>query len=182
MKRKIAGICLLAVFCVFIFHAGNLYASGGGVLYAKAIKAIKEKQYDYAFMQFRAIVRDYPGTKYTQRAMFGTGEYFYNSNMHYEAIEAFSDYIRRYPDSDAGIFARAYLLNIAETIARPTEEDKAMVDGMKKEFFSKPVFLLFSEYKEFSYKSVFGNSFEIRYYLDIIEVYRNGQIFIKIAQ
>ena len=182
MKRKIARVFLLSVFFGFIFCAGDIYASGGGVLYAKAIRAIKQKQYDYALMEFRTIIRDYPGTKYAQRAMFGIGEYFYNNSMHYEAIDAFSDYVAKYPNSDAGIFARAYLLKITEDIARPTEEDRAMLDGMKKEFFSKPVFLLFSEYKELSYRSVFRNSFKIRYYLDIIEVYRNGQIFIKIAQ
>ena len=75
-----------------------------------------------------------------------------------------------------------FLLKIIEEIKDPTWEEKRLFEDIQKDFFSKPLFLLFKEYKETSYKSPLQNKFRIRYYIDNIEVYRNGQLFIKITQ
>jgi hypothetical protein len=68
-----------------------------------------------------------------------------------------------------------------EEIKDPTWEEKRMLENAKRDFFSKPLFLLFTEYKETSYRSALWNKFKIRYYIDNVEVYRNGQLFVKIT-
>ena len=102
--------------------------------------------------------------------------------MYYDAVKGFTEYIKNYPDSKANVFAMAYLLKITEDIKDPTLEEKKMFDKIKQDLFSKPLFLLFRGYKETSYKSPSRNKFKIRYYIDNIEVYRNGKLFIKITQ
>lgn len=102
--------------------------------------------------------------------------------MYNDAIMNFTGYVKNNPDSKANIFAKAYLLKIIEDIKDPTQEEQKLFDDIQKDFFSRPLFLLFREYKETSYKSPLRNKFKIRYYIDNIEVYRNGQLFIKISQ
>lgn len=155
---------------------------GGNGYYENALRYIKEKQYDFALMEFRAIIREHPESKHARESLFAVGEYFYMEGAHYEAIKHFSEYLRRYPDSKAAIFARAYLLKIIQDIENAGGQEKGIAENIEMEFFSQPVFLLFSEYKEVSYKSAFQNKFKIRYYIDKIEIYRNGTLFLKITQ
>lgn len=182
-KRRI--LLLMACF-LFVMSMGNAYGWvlgwGGGIQYDKARYAVKHKRYDIALMEFRSVVKDFPNTAYARESVFAMGEYYYDNKAYYDAIGVFSDYLKNYPNSNGAVFARAYLLKIMEGIQRPVEEDKKAIDDMKKAFFSKPVLLLFSNYKERSYKTAFRNKLKIRYYLDAIEIYRNGQLFVKITQ
>ena len=148
----------------------------GKASYDEAISFIKNKQYDFALMNFRFVARNYPDSKYAADSIFGIGEYFYQEGNNNEASKYFSKYLKLYPESEGAIFARAYLLNIMQA------NDKDVSEELEMEFFSEPLFLLFSEYKEFSYKSAFQNDFSIRYYIDMIEVYRNDKLFIKITK
>jgi len=179
--------CYIWVFaaCLFFLLAPKSLASEnteGRDRYKKAIRFIKEKQYDFALLEFRAIIRDFPESRYTESSLFATGEYFYTRRAYYEASRNFTAYIERYPGSDGAIFARSYLLKIMQGIERPREEEVEALENMEMAFFSQPLVLLFSEYKEVSYKSAFQNNFTIRYYMDTIEVYRNDTLFLKLAQ
>ena len=181
--RKINYIILSAIGLIIIFSAQELYASGfARAGYDAAIRYIKKKQPDFALMEFRGVVRDFPKSPLAQRSIFAIAEYYYDNKMYYDAIKDFTGYVKNYPNSKANVFAKAYLLKIIEEMKDPTLEEKNTFEDIKKEFFSKPLFLLFKEYKETSYKSPSLNKFKIRYYIDNIEVYRNGQLFITIAQ
>jgi len=181
--RKINYIILSAIGLMVIFSAQELYAEGfARARYDAAIRYIKKKQPDFALLEFRSVVRDFPKSPLAQRSVFAIAEYYYDNKMYYDAIKDFTGYVKNYPDSKANVFAKAYLLKIIEEIKDPTREEKNTFEDIKKEIFSKPLFLLFKEYKETSYKSPSRNKFKIRYYIDNIEVYRNGQLFIKIAQ
>lgn len=180
--KKVFYILLLIVCLLFFIGRETLYSQDAKAQYRQAIQFLKEKKYDFAFMAFRAIIRDFPESEYAQKSMFAVGEYFYSQRAYYEALESFAKYIRNYPDSDGAIFAKAHLLKIMQGIERPTEKMKEIIDNIKMNFFSKSLFLLFCEYKEVSYKSAFQNEFTIRYYIDMIEVRRNGKVFIKITQ
>lgn len=180
------------IFCIVLFLiifwgcpcAQKLYAVVGEARarYGEAVRHIKANQLDFAFMEFRSIVRDFPKSPLAQRSAFAIAEYYYENKMHADAAKEFTAHIKNYPDSKANIFAKAYLLKIMEEIQNPTPEEKKMLDDINMYFFSKPLFLLFTEYKEASYKSASLNKFSIRYYIDNIEVYRNGRLFIKITQ
>lgn len=181
MKIKVFYILLFILCLLFLFDVPTLNGQSAEGLYREAIQFIKDKQYDFALLEFRAIIRDFPESKYAQESMFAMGEYFYTQGAYHEAIKNFAEYIRNYPDADGAIFAKAYLLKIMQSIEKPTEEERRVIDNIKTDFFSKALLLLFSEYKEASYKSVFQTVFTVRYYVDITEVYRNGKIFIKIT-
>jgi outer membrane protein assembly factor BamD (BamD/ComL family) len=181
--KKINYIFLFAVGLVIIFSAQKLYASEyARARYDAAIRYIKNKQPDFALMEFRSVIRDFPKSPLAQRSVFAIAEYCYDNKMYNDAIKDFTGYVKSYPSSKANVFAKAYLLKIIEEIANPALEEKDMLEDIKKEFFSTPLFLLFKEYKETSYKSPSRNKFKIRYYIDNIEVYRNGQLFIKVTQ
>ena len=133
-------------------------------------------------MELRSLVRDYPDSRYGQMSLFALGEYYYDRMVYNEAVKRFRKYIERYPDSKVVVFARAYVLKIKKLIMDPSKKNKESIENIELEFFSGPLFLLFSEYKEFSYKSTFQNEFTVRYYIDIVEVYKNGDLFVKITK
>ncbi|MDP2910862.1 MAG: outer membrane protein assembly factor BamD [Candidatus Omnitrophota bacterium] len=181
--KKINYITLSVMGLVIIFSAQELYAAGfARAGYDAAVRHIKKNQPDFALLEFRNVIRDFPKSPLAQKSMFAIAEYYYDNKMYYDAVRGFTGYIKNYPDSKANVFARAYLLKITEEIKDPTWEEKKMFDSIKQDLFSEPLFLLFREYKETSYKSSFQNVFKIRYYIDNIEVYRNDKLFIKISQ
>ncbi len=149
--------------------------------YVKACRFIKQREYDFAFLEFRSIIRDFPDSRYARESEFAIGEYLFMQKMYWESIKNFSEYIRDYPDSNGAIFAKAYILKIMEDIENLTAEQKKDIENIKTELFSEPLFLLFSEYKEISYRSAFNNNFSIRYYVDIIKVYKNDKIFVTVT-
>jgi outer membrane protein assembly factor BamD (BamD/ComL family) len=179
--KKINLIILFIIGLIFVLSGQNVYAGEAGIRYDKAVRCIKLKQPDFAFMEFKSILRDFPESPLAQKSMFAIAEYCYDHKMYYDAILNFTEYINNNPRSKADVFAKAYLLKIMEEIKDPTWEEKRMLEKAKEDFFSKPLFLLSSKYKETSYKSVARNEFRIRYYIDKAEVYRNGQLFVKIT-
>jgi len=178
--KKINYILLFAVGFIVIFGAQNLYGFDAMAQYNKAVRYIKMKQPDFALMEFRGVVRDFPKSVFARKAMFAMAEYCYDNKLYYEAMDNFTEYLNKYPGSKAGVFARAYLLKIMGEINNPSQEETKAFENIKKELFSKPLFLLFKEYKETSYKSDSWNKFKIKYYIDNIEVYRNGRLFLTL--
>lgn len=174
--------CITLFLLIFSFTSQVFASYKGRENYEKAVGHARQKEYDFAFMELRALIHTFPESTYACEALFGLGEYFYLNNIYNEAIEMFSEYVKKYPDSKPAVFAKAYLLKIIEDMKKPTAGQKGSAESLKKDFFSTPKFFMFSEYKEFSYKSVFQNNFKIRYYVDEIEIYRNGELFIKITQ
>lgn len=183
--RKITYVPIfIAGLILFSGGISGLYADGNAkARYDEVVRYIKLKQYDFALMELRSILRDFPETEYFQKSVFAIGEYSYDNKAYYDAIKNFTEYINNYPDSKGVIFAKAYLLRIIEDNKNPTWEEKRVFEDIKKDFFSSPLFLLFSEYKEASsYTSAFQHVFKIRYYIDNVEVYRDDELFITIAQ
>lgn len=180
---KNVGRIIVSLVCfVLISSVPSLAFHSGRAQYDKALRFIEKKNYDFALMELRSIIRQFPESKYAEKALFSISEYYYERGMYYEAIRNFSEYIKTCPDSDGTIFARAYVLKMINIIKGPSEKHKTLIQKLEMAFFSQPLFLLFSDYKEFSYKSIFANSFSIRYYIDAVEIYRNDELFIKITK
>lgn len=180
--KKIFIFLSLAITLLFLFKATILSGQSPKAEYEEAVKSAKEKKADFAFMAFRSIIRNFPETEYARESTFAVGEYYYQIKAYYDAIKYFNEYLKKYPAAPGATFAKAYLLKIKQDIKKPTERQKEIIDEIEMDFFSRPLFLVFSEYKEVSYKSAFQNEFAIRYQLDMIEIHRNGKIFIKITK
>lgn len=80
-------ILLFFICFVLFFGVPVVYRQSARSQYIRAIQCAKEKQYDFAFLEFRGILRDFPKTKYAKEAQFAMGEYFYGLKMYYEAIK-----------------------------------------------------------------------------------------------
>lgn len=178
--KKVELTLLFMAGLVVIFCAQDLYAGEAEDMYRGAVRCIKLKQPDFAFMGFRSIARDFPDSPLAERAIFAMAEYYYDNKMYYDAIKNFTWCAKNYSDLKANVIAKAYLFKIIKEIKDPASEEKEMAEDIKKEFFSKSVFLLFSEYKKTSYRSALLNKFRIKHYADNIDVYRNDQPFLTL--
>jgi outer membrane protein assembly factor BamD (BamD/ComL family) len=179
--KKINYILLFSVLLIIAFCAGDIYGFDAMDQYNRAIGYIKTKRPDFALMEFRGIVRDYPKSLFAQKALFAVAEYCYDNKIYYEALDNFREYLNKYPGSKSGVFAKAYLLKITQDIKDPSQDEKKAFENIKNDFFSKPLFFLFKEYKKTSYKSPSLNRFEIKYNPDNVELYRNNRIFLTLT-
>jgi len=181
--KKLSRIFLFFAISGIIFGAQELYAAYGDAMfrYDKAVKYLKMRKPDFALMEFRGITREFPDSLFAPKATFAIAEYCYDHRMYYDAVANFCSYIKKYPNSKAGVFARAYLLKIMEDINTPSQEEKAFFEDVNKNFFPKQPFVIFKEYKRPSYKSFSLNRFRLKYHADSIEIYRNGALFLKLT-
>lgn len=164
------------IFGIFLL-AGDVYAGQ----YSKALGHVRHKDYDFAFLEFRAVINDNPSARHAKESLFGIGEYYFLQNMNEESADTFQEYIQSNPDSKASIFARAYLLKMLEEETDAKQNEEA-VNEIKNGLFSKPLFLLFSDYKEINYKSPLGYKFKARYYMNSLQIYKDAKPFIKVNQ
>lgn len=178
--KKINIVFLVVAGIIFIFGAQGLYAGEAGARYSEAVRCIKAKQPDFAFMEFRGIIRDFPKSPLAQKSIFAMAEYYYDCGMYRDAIDNFTWCAQDYSDLKANVIAKAYILKIIKEIKEPAFEEKKMVEDIKREFFSKSLFLIFSEYKKTSYRSASLNKFRIKHPAGNIDVYRNDQLFLTI--
>ena len=179
-RQKINPTFIFIAGLIVIFCAQDLYAGELGARYREAIRCVKLKQPDFAFMGFRSIARDFPDNPLAERAIFAMAEYYYDNKMYYDAIKNFTLCAKDCSDFKANVIAKAYILKIIKEIEDPSLEEKEMFEDIKKEFFSKSLILIFSEYKKTSYRSASLNKFKIKYQTDNVDVYRNDQPFLTL--
>jgi predicted negative regulator of RcsB-dependent stress response len=181
--RKINYILLPVIGLIIMFIAQELYASGfARTKYNAAIGYIKKGQPDFALMEFRSLLREFPKSPFAQKSLFAIAEYYYDHGMYEDAIEKFTWCAKDGSDLEANVIAKVYLLKIIKEIENPAPEEKELLEGIKKELSSKSAFLIFSEYKKTCYRSASLNKFKIIHHIDSIDVHRNDQLFVTIIQ
>lgn len=181
--KKISYILLLAA-AFGILLSGQEHCAGWDARagYDAAVGYIRKKQPDFALLEFRRVARDFPGSLFAEKSTCAIAEYYYDRGMYGDAIENFIWCAKKGSDLETNIIAKVYLLKIIQEIENPASEEKEMLEGIKKELSSKSAFLVLSEYKKTYYRSPSLNRFKVKHYADNVEVYRNGQLFIKVTQ
>lgn len=139
------------------------------------------KKPEEIFMRLREIINDHPESPQAEDARFGIAEYFYYQKDYHDALIEFSRFIKKYPEGNAAIFAKIYLLKIYSDPRHNVEIEKSLSMDIEKELYSRPLFLLFSEYEKKSYFSPLGNTYEVRSYTDRVEVYINDMVFYTVT-
>ena len=148
---------------------------------AHSHSAVYGKKPEEIFMRLREIVNYRPDSPEAEDARFGIAEYFYYQKDYRDALIEFSKFIKKYPKGNATIFAKLYLLKIYSDPRHNVKIEKSLSMDIEKELYSRPLFLLFSEYEKKSYFSPLGNTYEVRSYTDKVEVYLNGSVFYTVT-
>ena len=107
---------------------------------------------------------------------FALAEYYFRVNDVFDARSSFQEFIKNNPVGLSTLLANVYLYKIARMTN--TQEKTSEI---KKEIFKDQFILLFDKYKTLKYTSLYGNTYEVRYFVDKIEIFLNGDIFEQIG-
>ena len=173
MKFKILFVIILLV--LLSWNSGN--AQEERQLYSMAASAVKSGDLDTAFMHFRSLLENYPESKYRENPLFAIGEYYYLIADYSDAVKTFISFISDYPDSKGRQFALAYLLKIAQI-----RGEESLVKSLEEKIVTlRQLTLLFSDFKEYKYRSSLLKEHRVIYYIDKVEFYVDKELFAKIS-
>jgi hypothetical protein len=145
--------------------------------YYNIVKEIRTGSADFAFMKMRGFAREYPKSIYEPKVRFAIAEYYFQTRNYPDAINAIISYITDYPDDKSTIFAYAVLYKIISEHRGNPE----LLEKLKEKFFSKPLFLIFSEAKIKSYNSILNNKYKIAEYVEKVEIFKNNELFCAVT-
>jgi len=171
MKRTM----ILVIIGIWLGSTG--FAPGSFQNYSKAVKFAKAGQVHFAFMHYNKIIRNFPNSKYRNKALFATGEYYFHNSGMKQATQAFQLFIDENPDAKERLYALAYLLNIANQGG-----DEAFVQGLEKQIIDlQQVSFVFRSEKEIAYRSPLYQNHKAVIHIDKIEFYVEGKLFAKVS-
>lgn len=163
------------VICLWLATVGM--TPGASEMYIKATKFAKTGQNYFAFMQFNNLLRNFPDSKYRQRALFATGEYYFELFGFDEAVQAFETYIAENPDSQEKLYALAYLLNIAKQ-----NNNESITQELEKKIVNlQKVSFVFREQKEIAYLSPLNKNYKAVIHIDNIECFVEGELLAQVS-
>lgn len=177
MKMRKFRVTVLMLFFILLFLQ-NGYAQAGqdAKLYSQAIRSVQSGTTDFAFLQFYKLANSYPESKFLENALFSIGEYYFSTNNYSAAFQIFNKFIKKYPQSKAKFPALAYLLKISNK-----EQNEALVKELEQKIKAeKRTIFLFGDCKEYTYKSSFSKIYRVLCFIDKMEFYVDGQLFMEI--
>ena len=173
MIKKVISLYFLAV---IIVSSSNAYARQDTRLYFRGINAARKGNLDFAFVKFDRLISLFPESKYSDKALFAVGEYYFLIADYYDAAQRFTQFVEKYPESEIKIFALLYLLEIAR---RKGNQDE--VDRLEREIVtSQQLSLLFRDFKEYTYTSALSITYKAVYFIDKVEFYRDDKLFTEV--
>ena len=177
MKPKYLIILILVL---TLTSCANIHVSGQ--LYQDARIYVKEGRKDFAFLSLNELLRQNPNERIASQARFGVAEYYYDIADYSQAVKEFEGFLKSYKSSKLSIFAKAYLYRMISDVKWLQNKDATeLAESIKKEFFSKSAFFVFSEFKEVKAVSVFSNKYVLKEYVDKIDIFRNDKLFLSVS-
>jgi tetratricopeptide (TPR) repeat protein len=158
---------------VFISSCATLTPAGD---FNAFIKDIRKESPDFAFMRLSAYLRDNPGSAHTCEIRFALAEYYFQIKNYYDAFDELQYCIENDPKGKNAVFAYAMLYKIISEYPNDAE----VLLKLKERFFSKSLFLVFSDSKTKSYTSILNNRYDVVDYVDKIEVFKNNEAFLEV--
>ena len=147
---------------------------------ARAESYAAEGELDFAFMEYRALLQEGPEGPLAQKATFAIGEYYFKQRSTHEAKQAFEKFREASAEEVPKLLATVYLVQCARFL-----EDAAAVKAfdsyLKETISSKKLFLAFEENRMQEWTSPLGNRFQLREFLDRLEISLNDAPFYTIS-
>jgi hypothetical protein len=168
---------MLKLILAILIVSGLSCATLTNNVYDDAIKEINSGNIDFGFMQLSNFLRENPGSIYKPKIRFAMIEYYFQNKSYRNALDEVVKYIIDYPNEISGVFAQAILYRILQDY----NGEPSLIEKIKENFFSKSVFLTFSDSKTKSYTSILNNTYKIVDYLDRVEVYKNNALLLEIT-
>lgn len=180
MKSKIS-LYLLFFFLTLALSSCASF-SNADRLYGQAREFAKEGRNDFAFLSLTELLRETPDYRFAAEAKFAIAEYYFLRGNYTKALRELADFLTSSPDNELAVLAKSFLYNIITDLKWVQgEAAEELVEQIKLQFFSNPVFFIFSEFKEKSITSLLGNNYLLKEYVDKIEIYKNGKLFFSVS-
>jgi len=152
------------------------WAGEDGKIYKQACQSARAGRVDAAFMDYRAILRDFPSSKYAEKAAFAEGEYYFWMPEYRQSMISLNEFVQKYPESDAKLFALAFLLKMAEG-----KNDEAFAKVLRQQIIEfKNISLIFKKYDEYAYRSPLYKEYKAIYHIDKVEFLVDQELFLTI--
>ena len=171
MKKKRFSIFAVIFSVVFLSHCLSLFAEE----YAYKYKNINDIEDAHKFQQLRTRLNGKIRPKEKGDINFAIGEYYFRNKVFYDSRYVFAQCISENPIGINTLLAHIYLYKLAKLQDMHSEAGDIAREVLKEQFV-----LLFNKYKMLKYTSLYGNEYEVRYFVDKIEVFLNGDLFEEI--
>lgn len=153
-----------------------LNAADADTLWAQAVQMAKQREMDFAFINFRMIVDTYPDSTQSPAAQFDLGEYYFLENYFTLAIAEFEGIYTKHPRQKESMVALAYLYKIAQM-----KGQKDQMSRYQKQIISSyRAAFIFKDSRSFEYLSGFQHKHKLVFYIDRIEVFADGKLFVEV--
>ncbi|MBF0570686.1 MAG: outer membrane protein assembly factor BamD [Candidatus Omnitrophica bacterium] len=173
MKLYVIILSLLLQGC---FCVPCVKASEADLEWKEAVGLAKQGEYDFAFMNFRTILDDYPNSRYALTAKFAQGEYYFLQNNLQMASDEFKSFYATYPRHQEALIALAYLYKIAQIQKRP----ESIKEYHNKAASFRQLTFIFNDKKSFKFLSGFQRKHKLVSYINKVELYVNGELFTEV--
>lgn len=175
MNIKIKPFKFLVIIFIFVNLSCATFSEESE--YRAILKEIRIGDVDFSFVKLKNYSKEHPDSIYNPEIKFAIGEYYFQIKDYHDAINELTRYILDYPNDKRTIFAKAVLYKILLEY----KDEPALLEKLKDNFFSAPIFFIFSDTKIKYYSSILNNCYKIVEHVDKIEVFRNEELFLKVT-
>ena len=135
---------------------------------------------DFAFLEYKAFLRDNEKSPLAREARFAIGEYYFELADLSQARNAFSDVLSGGPSDKLAMLSEVYLLLCARRLD-DTASSRSFEESLKELLSSKRFLRLFDGRPPEKWTSPLGNDFRFREDADRMEIDLNGKDFYTIV-
>lgn len=178
MRKKYQIIIIQVAFWLVLACCSGriLYAGEDANLYKKASQFAKQGDREFAFMNYRAILKGYPKSRFTEKALFANAEYYSILTKYGDAKVHFEDYVKDFPDSKGKFFALVHLWKLAER-----KGDEALLAEYTSQIASnEQMSFIFRDRKEIFFQSPLACQYRAVIQIDTIKIFLEGVLFAEI--
>ncbi len=161
------------------WNGGVVTAEEAGDRRSQAERYVSDGEIDFAFMEYQAILREFPDDPLALEALFACGEYYFREHNSRETVRAFELFRKKSSEGIPHILALVYLLKGASFL-KDSAAARDLEERLKEALSSSHFFAAFEENQKRDWSSPLGNHYELNEFVDHMDILLNGEPFYTI--